>query len=203
MEVSIVKAYLFKITLKGSYPMIWRKVIVPSNISFKSLHDTIQLAMGWSNTHLYRFQFKDLNLIISSSEEKSVANNAINNVTVKRTEKTDINGYFETCDDFTYIYDFDDWWEHKIEPIEKLNNYNYPYPQVINAKGYCPPERCGGIYGYYDFLEILKDENHPKHKEVLKWSYDQNYTAYDMDETNVLMKKFLVFGVKEEFISVS
>lgn len=183
--------------------MIWRKVVVPSDISFKNLHDTIQIAMGWSNTHLYRFQFKDLNLIISNGNEKNIQNNAMNNVVIKNVDEINVNGFFETCDSFTYIYDFEDWWEHKIEPIENYCKYNYPYPQVIKVKGNCPPERCGSIYGYYDFLKILKDKSDPRHQEVLKWSHEKKYGAYNIDEVNILMKKVLTFNVKEKAISTS
>ena len=182
--------------------MIWRKVIIPSGISFKNLHDTVQLAMGWSNTHLYRFEFRDLNLIISNEDEKNVENNAINNVVIKNAEETSVNGYFETCDNFIYIYDFEDWWEHKIELIENSDKYDYAYPQVINANGFCPPERCGGIYGYYDFLKVLKDGNHPRHQEIIKLSWEEEYGAYDINEVNILMRKFLVFAVNEDIMSV-
>ncbi len=187
-----MKAYTFKITLKGSKPPIWRKVIIPADISFKRLHDTIQIAMGWTNSHLYQFQFKDLDLIISNIEGISIINNA-NNVEIKDPNSTKIDKYFTNCDIFTYIYDFNNWWEHKIEPIREINDYLFPYPQIIKAKGNCPPENCGGIYGYYDFLSIYKNKNHPEYEKIHKsLNIDTNYIQYDMDKANQLMKENLL-----------
>ncbi len=194
----MLKAYLFKITLKGSHPVIWRKVIIPSDMTFKRLHEVIQIAMGWNNFHLYRFQFKDLKLIVSNIDEKSVRNNTINNVSIKDAKTTTINKYFENCEKFTYVYDFGDWWEHRIEPLEKLYNYNYSYPQIIKAKGNCPPEDCGGIYGYYDFLNIYNDPSHPKHEKISKWAYEQAYDNFDINKANALMNKLLVLDELDE-----
>ena len=64
-----MKAYKIKIELTGSKPLIWRRVLVPAEITFKRLHDVIQFAMGWGNDHLYDFNLKEEKLRITSDEE--------------------------------------------------------------------------------------------------------------------------------------
>ncbi len=69
-----------------------------------------------------------------------------------------------------YIYDFGDGWEHKIE-LEKIlpRDENIEYPICIAGKRACPPEDCGGIWGYGEFLEAIRNPEHERHEELLEW----------------------------------
>lgn len=69
-----------------------------------------------------------------------------------------------------YIYDFGDGWEHRIE-LEKIlpRDENIEYPICIAGKRACPPEDCGGIWGYKEFLEAIRDPEHENHEELLEW----------------------------------
>ncbi len=92
---------------------------------------------------------------------------------------------------FAYIYDFGDYWRHKIliEKILRLEP-DMQYPICIKGKRACPPEDCGGVGGYYDFLETIQDPNHPEHDETLEWvggSFDPE--AFDIDEINQELEK--------------
>ena len=69
-----------------------------------------------------------------------------------------------------YTYDFGDNWEHKI-PLEKIlpRDKNIEYPACIAGKRACPPEDCGGIWGYEEFLEAINNPDHEEHEEMLEW----------------------------------
>jgi hypothetical protein len=43
------------------------------------------------------------------------------------------------------------------------------YPICIDGKRACPPEDCGGPWGYKDFLEAIIDPDHEQHEELLNW----------------------------------
>ena len=82
-------------------------------------------------------------------------------------------------DKMLYTYDFGDSWEHvitveKVEPILKSEKY----PICIKGKGNCPPEDCGGLWGYYELLNTIKDKKHPEHEEMIEWIGED----YDPDE---------------------
>ena len=71
---------------------------------------------------------------------------------------------------FIYLYDFGDSWEHEIL-VEKVleAEADIDYPICTKAKRACPPEDCGGIWGYQDFVEAVQDPEHPEHEEMLEW----------------------------------
>ena len=94
-------------------------------------------------------------------------------------------------DKFIYEYDFGDSWYHNIL-IEKIlpPDTKKHYPVCIKGKRVCPPEDCGGVSGYYYFLEAILDPDHPEHEEMLEWeggSFDPE--AFDIDGVNRILKK--------------
>ena len=62
---------------------------------------------------------------------------------------------------FRYEYDFGDGWEHEIV-VEQvlLPEPGAAYPQCVKGKGACPPEDVGGVWGYANFLEAIRDPKH-------------------------------------------
>ena len=47
--------YQLKVTLLGTSPPIWRRLLVPANITLAQLHDVLQTAMGWEDGHMHEF----------------------------------------------------------------------------------------------------------------------------------------------------
>ena len=204
-----MKAYKIKIELTGSKPLIWRRVLVPEEITFERLHDVIQFAMGWGNDHLYDFNLKEEKLRITSDEE--VVKEFEYYSKIKLTEKNDPNGYIRKRleikpklsskvkidkylikeKNIEYVYDFGDYWKHNITLEELIEDYEYAYPMCIEGEGACPPEDVGGIYGYAEFLEIIKDEAHPQHEELKQWAEEVGYEDFNMEETNYFMADLL------------
>ncbi len=92
---------------------------------------------------------------------------------------------------FAYIYDFGDYWYHKIL-VEKILplELDKQYPICLKGKRACPPEDCGGIWGYYSFLKAIQDTNNPEHDHMLEWvggSFDPE--AFDLDDINRKLRK--------------
>jgi hypothetical protein len=177
------RLFQFKIQLKNVKPSIYRTIVTPDSSSFFELHNIIQDAMGWCDCHLFQF-FKDRRSSISIPDE------AFDGEVIDAT-KLKINDYFkEIKDSITYEYDFGDGWEHLVT-LEKItdNAEEINYPVCIRGKRNCPPEDCGGPWGYENFLETITNKNHPQHKEMLDWvdgEFDPE--EFDIDDINDQLK---------------
>ena len=154
--------YQIKISLRGIRPPIWRRLEVFSDTTLEKLHLIIQLAMGWGNYHLHQFTIGGEEYGQSDPDNDFEVNDErkVKLYQVVPGEK------FK----FSYEYDFGDYWEHtvlveKILPVEKGKQY----PNCAKGKRACPPEDVGGVWGYADFLETIKDVNHSEHEDMLEW----------------------------------
>jgi hypothetical protein len=181
--------YQFKITLLGSNPPIWRRIQVADG-TLDKLHEHIQTAMGWTNSHLHHFQigkqlFGDPLLMEENMEEfnyKDSTDTKISQI-VPRTGKRFSLGY---------EYDFGDGWEHEIlfegcppqEPGKK-------YPLCLEGERACPPEDVGGIWGYATLLEALADRKHEQHREFVEWCGKFDAEKFDARQATKAMNKGL------------
>lgn len=155
--------YQIKVTLLRTAPPIWRRLLVPSDFTLSSLHDLLQLAMGWTDSHLHEFLFRGQHYG-PTHPERGVAE-AIDERKVRLNQLLARLGA-----KIVYTYDFGDGWEHGIVlekglPVEP----NMAYPRCTGGRGACPPEDCGGIGGFYNLLEALQNPRHPQHEELLEW----------------------------------
>ena len=186
-----MKGYQLKITIKGSKPPIWRRVVVPEQFTFCQLHQVIQEAFGWYDYHLHEFEFKKLGLLIRDpGEEDDLMESCSCDVL---EEGTQIGTLITENPRFIYTYDFGDAWEHQIL-MEKEVEYEYSYPQVLKYKGDNIPEDCGGIGGYYDLLDKLDDPEAEDHDLMEEWACQQGMGEYDLDEVNANLKAHPAFG---------
>lgn len=140
--------------------------------------------MGWSGYHSFEVEFYHLELrIIEDADE--FMDIGYGPYDYLEASTTYIREYLEENDWFTYTYDLGDDWQHRVTVEKIIDDYSEEYPRVIKYKGNCPPEDCGGIYGYYDYMDIIKDENHPEYEERLAWLEMQGYPCeYDMEAVN-------------------
>lgn len=175
--------YQFKIQLKNiSKPPVWRKVVVSSETSFSMFHSIIQLAMGWYDIHLYSFSPSGYGSTPWIEGDDDFADLGINDESLSASALK-LSDIFNTKGQtFTYIYDFGDDWEHKItlEEIDKTNSS--PIPKLIDGKGACPPEDCGGAWGYENLKKVLADKKHPEHKEMKEWLFGYDDEDDEDDE---------------------
>ena len=137
--------YSLKITLQGSKPLVWRRVLTKS-LSLEALHDVIQLTMGWENAHLHSFS-------VCGVDVPAVDDRA-------EIDEGDISiGHLvgSNIDHLYYTYDFGDDWRHLIE-IEKTLSANSSklYPCCTGGRGTCPREDSGGIERWTQLLKLLK-----------------------------------------------
>lgn len=185
------KAVQLKILLKHSKPPIWRRILVKSEISFYELHFTIQLAMGWTNSHLYEFEIDEYIIGEPLDEPDEFDTNEIIDSELIFLEEVVAQGTTR----FDYNYDMGDFWQHtiEVEGVLPLKDDTY-YPRCIKGKGNCPPEDCGGIPGFIYFLEVLKNKNHPEHETMIEWTggtYDPS--KFDIEEVNFLLQDLDAF----------
>ena len=179
--------YQVKIILKDTRPKVWRRVLVPSDLLLSNLHKIIQTTMGWDNMHLHQFINDDLFYTVIFEEiEWSEFSNIV-----------DYNG-LRICDLLTaekekmiYEYDFGDGWMHEIR-LEKIlpDDGEKKVPLCTGGEMNCPPEDCGGVWGYASLKQILKDPTHEAYEEWMEWleeDYDPEH--FNRDEVNQMLKQ--------------
>lgn len=157
--------YQLKITLKDIRPPIWRRVQVDSDITLGQFHWVIQLSMGWTNSHLHSFSIRGVEYGVPMPDLGFDEMDLRDEQSVKLSRLVSGEKF-----KFSYLYDFGDSWEHDVL-VEKVlpTEPDVSYPVCIKAKRACPPEDCGGVWGYQEFLETIQDVEHPEHEEMLEW----------------------------------
>lgn len=158
--------YQLTITFRGTEPKIWRTFVVPFDITLSKLHLVIQIVMGWQVDHLHESSTAKQRFCRPSDESADAG--AINEARVKFDKI--LNEAHRTL---RYTYDFGDDWQHDIE-LDKILSADAAFdrPQFLKGARACPPEDCGGVYGYAKLLEILADPKHPEHEDILDWLGD-------------------------------
>jgi len=180
------KVYQIQIALKGSKPKIWRRIIIPSDLLLPDFHKVIQTTMGWTNSHLHQF-IKDRTFYSQKMDDDDFWGE-MDNVDYSKIKISDL--LKKEKDKVIYEYNFGDGWEHDII-LEKIdsNAENKIIPTCLTGKNNCPPEDCGGIWGYENLLEILKDPDHEEYEEYMEWlgrEFDPKY--FDKNEINEMLK---------------
>jgi hypothetical protein len=179
--------YQIKVTLLRTAPPIWRRLLVPSDITLSGLHDLLQLAMGWTDSHLHEFLFRGQHYG-PTDPERGVAE-GIDERKVRLNQLPARVGA-----KIVYTYDFGDGWEHGIVLEKGLPvDPNMPYPLCMGGAGACPPEDCGGIGGFYDLLVALQNPRHPQHEELLEWVGEE----YDPEKFSIEAINRILHGRKK------
>lgn len=179
-RVSTQTAYELKISLKHSRPLIWRSVLIPADYTLAQLHDVIQVAMGWENSHLHGFT------VGKQQYGPPELDDAINE------EKVKLKQIFpKVGSKILYEYDFGDSWLHEIKLEDVIKDaMELDRPLCTSGQRACPPEDCGGLGGYEGLLEVLSDPKDPEHKEMLQWLGGPfNPDLFNPDAVNSRLKK--------------
>ncbi|MCX6713966.1 MAG: plasmid pRiA4b ORF-3 family protein [Candidatus Vogelbacteria bacterium] len=168
------QVFQLKITLDNSTPRIWRRLLISKNASFFDLHVAIQDVMGWFDSHLHGFSIssKDRNIaptVIQFPNPELDDDFAMRDVRDERLEK--ILNYFDvSIRQCKYEYDFGDGWVHTILFEKELPlELGIKYPKCLAGKNACPPEDCGGVWGYEEKLEIIKNPEHSEYEDIIEW----------------------------------
>jgi len=179
--------YQLKITLKGSKPPIWRRVVVRADMKLDRLHNVIQIAMGWTDSHLHHFiAGSGFARIFLGSPDLDMGSETLNE---KRHAVADLAR--EVRSKFVYEYDFGDSWQHDVV-LEKIlpSDSSFKHPVCPAGANACPPEDCGGIEAYYGLLGILADPKHPEHAATKEWTGGELDAAeFDLDGINSALRR--------------
>lgn len=173
--------YQLRIELKDVEPLVWRRVLVPENVTLARLHAILQAAMGWHGGHLHEFRIARCRYGIPDEEDWREDDPLFDE------RRYRLKGLVESgARRFTYLYDFGDGWEHKIK-VEDIVMPEPAAPRIrcIAGENACPPEDVGGPHAYFEFLTALKDPAHEEHTTMREWiggSFDP--AAFDITNTN-------------------
>jgi hypothetical protein len=181
-------AMKFKITLNGTKPPIWRRIVV-EDCTLWQFHHYIQGAFGWENAHLYAFRIDGVSYS-SSDPMDDWFDDDFCDEDASETRLSEVVASDAKKFSFTYDYDFGDSWEHKIVfegsvPMEKDKRC----PICLDGRRACPPEDIGGVWGYEEFLQIIADRNDERREEMLEWhgcAFDPE--AFDADAATAKMQ---------------
>lgn len=182
-----------KIVLIGCKPEIWREIIVPGNCSFFALNVAIQDVFGWTDSHLH--QFFPVNPFETNPPYARIAipcpayDDGEDVVDERKAKVEDYLGNIGAK--VYYEYDFGDSWMHEIKLIKVLkNDGKIKAPAVIGGENAAPPEDCGGIGGYYDLLEAVKNPKNPSHEDMMEWLEIEKSSDFDPAKFNIRKIKF-------------
>ena len=155
-----------------SKPPVWRRLQLRADTRLDHLHEMIVAAFGWQDYHMHVFA--------SGPDEFGVPDPELGFADERRVSLGELIG--GVGDQLRYTYDFGDDWQHEIVVEDLLDaDPEIHYPILVAAKGACPPEDCGGPWGYAELKEILADASHEQHQQMLDWLGLENSSAFDPD----------------------
>jgi len=180
-----VPVYQLRITLREIEPPILRVLQIKGNVSLKTLHVCIQGVMRWTNSHLHEFK------IDGKKYRGEGMYDPVEDPEVLDESEYRLGKLVDEKSIFIYEYDFGDCWEHEIW-VEKVipAEEGVSYPICLYGERACPPEDCGGTWGYEELLNVLNDPEHEDHKQFSEWvgkHFDPE--KFDIAETNRILGK--------------
>jgi hypothetical protein len=181
--------YRLKIVLTGTRPPIWRRLQVPDNANLGWLHAVIQVAMGWTNSHMHHFLtpearysslHADAEMDLGAEPDRDEGEATLAEIAPRQRTQ------------FAYEYDFGDSWWHLVT-VEKILPPDPAFAGralCVGGARACPPEDCGGVSGYADLLETIQDPEHEEHESMMEWlGGPLDPEAFDRDKVNRYLGK--------------
>ena len=183
--------YVLRITLVGSSPRVWREIAVPSTIKLTSLAHVIVLAMGWEESHLSMFKKwrKEYHVYLDGAD--------MYDYPIENASKFALCDLLSAGEEMTFIYDFGDNWRHTVKVLDcqEYGKDEKLYIRLLDGKNACPPNDVGGISGYKEMLNVIKeDPDSDEAWEYYMWlgsKWDEKFfpaidTAISLNELNHL-----------------
>ncbi len=186
-----VRGFRVRLDLHGATPPVWRRLELPGDLRLPRLHDVIQAAMGWSDSHLHRFRtgsdhgspyfVTQLDLDEGEDEDGTLEDDVRLDQLVA-----------EKADELWYEYDFGDGWDHRLV-VEAVLGDRPSTARCTGGRKACPPEDCGGLGGYEELAAwvrsghddaqlpgVFDDADHARDWLPIDWHPDH----FDVAETN-------------------
>jgi hypothetical protein len=177
------QTFQIKVSLRDVRPPIWRRLQVPSDILLPKLHQVLQAAMGWHDSHLHLFRVGNDSYAPPGDWEPLGEDSrgvALADLAAKKGAR------------LVYEYDFGDGWTHDIV-VESVSPEPCDVPRCTGGRRRCPPEDCGGPWGYAEFLDAMADRSHERHDELREWLGDDFDPAeFDVDDVNAILARTAV-----------
>ncbi|GAB3802394.1 plasmid pRiA4b ORF-3 family protein [Micromonospora zhanjiangensis] len=153
--------FQLKVTLSDVTPPVWRRVLVPGGYTLDRLHRVFQLALGWQNYHLHSFDVDGVQYGEPDPDGELIVRDELEHR---------LDAVLGKGTRFRYVYDFGDWWEHEVTVEDIFGaDPDERYPVCVVGERACPPEDCGGPFGYRTMLAALADPAHPEHDSTRRW----------------------------------
>lgn len=189
--VFLCRAVQLKIRLILQNHEVWRRIIVPIDITFQCLHKILQIVFQWQDYHLHEFTVYNgdnplVKLFCSPEGDHDEGEVPLIPETAKR-----LTDYIPQYSRILYAYDFGDNWQHEIIAEKMMDAYFRNYPECLEGLGNTPPEDVGGEDGYDEFLQAISDPHHPEHEDMLNWGRMQRYENFNLELVNRRLKTVL------------
>ncbi len=161
-----------RVTLRDVSPAVVRVIDVPATSTLRELHDLLQAALGWTDSHLHQFIAGDRTYGVPDPDWAEELHEDESGASLRDLPSS-----------FVYLYDFGDHWEHYVEVVGPGDES----PACVDGQGGCPPEDCGGSHGYTELLAALADPEHEQHAELRAWAGE--LPAFDRASTDLLLRQ--------------
>ena len=177
--------YELRITLQEILPPIWRLIQVPDTLRLSHLHDALQTVIGWTDSHLHRFEKDGKHWGVPEDDGDD-------GIEIIDESRTTISAALTTPgDSMVYVYDFGDKWRHNVEFEKILPASGLVRPFCLAGERHCPPEDVGGVPGYEEFLEVIFEPGHEEHEHYVLWGggpspLNRSVGRFQPEEFNVM-----------------
>lgn len=181
--VTLRHLFQIKVSLHEARPPIWRRLLVTDTLSLASFHQVLQVAMGWENYHEHQFIYH--HEVIGDLDPFSRFTWA----TEQKTRLRDLLKY--EGDWLTYEYDFGCSWLHDIT-LEQILTYDLKRAPLYCKAGRraCPPENCGGAWGFEALLDAYTHPQHPDYQDILQLLPDKfDPSHFDRHQVNYRLRQ--------------
>lgn len=175
-------AFQIKVQIVGIEPEIWRRVIVSATLTLRELHAVLQGAMGWQDHHLHMFEIDGKRFEVPENDRLGPEDGYADER--KQTLRTVLSKGMQ----FSYVYDFGDDWRHLVTVEDTAVPASMRLlPRCIAGERACPPEDCGGVYRYPEFLDALADPENPEHRDMVDWAGGFEPEVFSLSQANALI----------------
>lgn len=163
----VVVTYRVRIDLKGTRPPLWRRLELASDLFLNDVHDVIQTAFGWTDSHLHRFSAGPEYYSPDTEHylcpfDVDEGESGIPEEQVRLDEVL-----VDVGDTLFYAYDFGDDWEHVIRLEAVMAREDTAARAVCTAgRRPGPAEDCGGVHGY-ELIVAATDPTHSDHSDAV------------------------------------
>ncbi|HVA27389.1 MAG TPA: plasmid pRiA4b ORF-3 family protein [Candidatus Baltobacteraceae bacterium] len=173
--------HVLKIQLAVVKPIVWRRIEIESDAKLPLVSRALLYAMGWTDTHLHAFRIGQAEFGVPDPD---FASDMINERRITLAQIAP-----KPKDRFIFDYDFGDGWSHRVTVEKIIESADYTAPRCVAGARACPPEDCGGPYGYAELIEALADPAHEEHERLTQWMPDDfDPMAFDLEDANVLLR---------------